>query len=208
MVTLYHGTVERIAKAAPATGIKPYTVPNRHPDDSIPSFSDEANGTITLTNVYAAYQAFMAAQPGKEERWAVVEILVDRIKEGSLQPSLDWLGGKLKGKNLTWKKSLDTVGLCLHEGSIPTSAIGKVWIYNPQSNWMLTRTVLHTEIGPEHYAADQKKLSVINRWLTGGFVTIDDWLAEQKESFTRDEKDAMGAIWNDRSGLDLFYHGS
>ncbi len=86
--------------------------------------------------------------------------------------------------------------------------MSKVWTYNPQSNWMITSSVLEIELGPEHYKEDQKRLSVINRWLTGEFVGVEQWLAEQKETYSREQIDEMGALWSDRSGLDLFYLGS
>jgi Cysteine-rich CPXCG len=183
---LYHGTSEAIAKMAPTVGIKA-------PE-------------VVLTSVYGIYQSFMAAGPG--ERWALVEVLWDRLKASSLLPYTEFTPAKLQGKDRTWRKSLETAGFCLHGGRIPVQAIGKVWIYNPQSNWMITRTVLEIELGPENYAKDQKKLSIVNRWLTGDFIDVDEWLAEQTDTFTKEQIDEMRVLWADRSGLDIFYHGS
>jgi hypothetical protein len=184
---LYHGTNEKIAKMAPSRGI-------------------HSNEPIALTGVYGIYQAFMSAGP--RERWAIVEIAQDRLQEANLFPALDLLPDRLKEeKGRTWKQSLETVGFCLYNGAIPAAAVRKLWIYNPQSNWLITSCVLQIELGPEHYDKDLKRLSIINRWLTGEYVGIEQWLAEQEGSFSREQIEEMGARWSDRSGLDLFYHG-
>lgn len=200
-IKLYHGTVERIAKLAPHEGISPYTVPHNEQE---PVFSTPEQ--IYLTTVYAPYQAFTAAQT--DERWAIVEVLWDRLQDRHIQPASEWLHGTLKGKNRTWLKSIETVGLCVHNGLIPKQAIGKVWIYNPQSNWLITRAILHISISIKGYKEDQRRLSALNRWLTGEFLGPEEWLAEQKGHFTKEQKDEISIAWHDRSGLDLFYHGS
>ncbi len=64
---LYHGTNEKIAKTAPSMGIR-------------------SAEPIALTNVYGVYQAFMAAGPS--ERWAIVEIVWERLKDVNLLPAL------------------------------------------------------------------------------------------------------------------------
>jgi hypothetical protein len=185
-IRLFVGTSEKIAKAAPTLGIK--------------------TPEVTLTNVYGAYQAFMAAEP--EERWAIVEIQWERLHDENMLPASAMLKGKARAKATTWRQSLDTIGFCVHDGPIPPAAMGKVWIFNPRSNWLITQTVLHVQVGVDHYDKDKKKLAVINRWLTGEFITVEDWLAEQKEEYTREQQDQMRAMWDDRSGLDLFFIGA
>jgi len=199
--TLYHGTVERVAKLAPSQGIRPYSVPH-HTDE--PAFSDEQAGTITLTTVYAAYQAFMAALPDKRERWAIIELRVDRLYDGNLQPCTAFLKRKEKDVR-TWEQSLERSGLCLHTGRVPAAAVSKVWVYDPLSNWLITRSVLHTQLGATAHETRRKELAVIHRWLTGEFVTATDWLAEQTEQYRRAQEDALRELWQDRSGLDRFY---
>jgi hypothetical protein len=196
---LYHGTVEAIAKRAPVYGLKPYTIA-RHPDE--PLFSSKEQGCIALTNAYGAYQAFTVADPAKDERWALVEVRPDRLRPQSLGA----YGSLLQG-GAGWRQSLERTGLCVYHGAIPPAAIGKVWIYNPRSNWMITSTVLQTALGVERFAADRAKLHVVTRWLTGDYVTVEEWLAEQKGQFGREQVAAMNDIWHDRTGLDLFYQG-
>jgi hypothetical protein len=176
---LYHGTAERIAKETPKKGLKPYTLP--HFD-----FSSEEKDIITLTSVYGGIQAFQASQPSKDERWAIIELNVDRLDE------------KCLGKN--WHKALENKGLCSYSGIIPAAAIAKVWIYTPTSNWTITRAILHASVN-----RFDAKLSILNRWLTGDFVTLDEWLGEQKNQFSREQREVMSSSWHERSGLDLYY---
>lgn len=202
IATLYHGTTEMLAKMAPVTGLKPYSVSH---NENEPAFSSEKEGTITLTNVYGAYQAFMSSDPKRGERWAIMEIHLNRLRTDNLSAHELSRAG-VKGRGNTWLRSTETVGLCVHKGPIPAKAISKVWIYNPASNWMITRSVLRIALGPAHYAADHKQLAIINRWLTGEFVTLDEWLTEQKASFSKEQAEQLNDPWNNRSGLDLFYH--
>jgi hypothetical protein len=196
---LYHGTVEAIAKRAPVYGLKPYTIA-RHPDE--PRFCSKEEGCIALTSAYGAYQAFTVADPKKGERWAIVEVRPDKL----LQQKLGAYGSLLKG-GADWRQSLELSGLCGYQGAIPAAAIGKVWIYDPRSNWMITSTVLQTDLGVERFAADRAKLQVVTRWLTGDYVAVEEWLAEQEGQFGREQVAELGEIWHDRSGLDLFYQG-
>jgi hypothetical protein len=175
---LYHGTNEGIAKVAPSSGIDAKE--------------------IVLTTCYSPYQAFRACSK-RNERWAIVELVANRLYRLRPHP-------ELKGRSKrTWQKSLDVTGLCIHEGPVPSFAVSKVWIYNPESNWLITRAVIHTNIGNQ---TQRKALEVVNRWLTGEFIMIDEWLGEQKEVFTKEQKDNLGNSWGERSGLDLFYQGS
>jgi len=174
-IKLYHGTNERIAKTASLKGIEPST--------------DEKT---TLTSVYGAYQAFTATNP--DDRWAIVEI--ELLDKDRLEPY---------DKKSTWLETLKTFGFCNYKGTISAKYINKVWIYDPRSNWMITRAIIHTKIDPKYHAENQKRLAIINRWLTGDFVLVDDWLHGQRSQFTKEECDAMGEIWHNRSGLDLFY---
>jgi hypothetical protein len=194
---LYHGTVEAIAKVTPVYGLKPYTV-GRHPDE--PLFSSKEQGCIALTDAYGAYQAFTVADPKKDERWAIVEVRPEKL----LRPNLGAYGSLLKG-SADWRQSLESTGLCVYHGAVPAAAIGTVWIYDPRSNWMITSTVLQTDLGVERFAADRAKLQVVTRWLTGDYVTVEEWLAEQEGRFGREQVAELGEIWNDRTGLDLFY---
>jgi hypothetical protein len=196
---LYHGTVEAIAKRSPVHGLKPYTIA-RHPDE--PRFSSEEEGYIVLTSAYAAYQAFTVADPEKDERWALVEVRPDKLRRQNLGAY-----GRLRKGGAGWRQSLERTGLCVHQGAIPAAAIGKVWTYNPRSNWMITSTVLQMDLGVKRFTADRAKLQVVTRWLTGEFVTVEEWLAEQKGQFGQEQLEEMGEVWHDRTGLDLFYQG-
>jgi hypothetical protein len=197
---LYHGTAEPIAKRAPVHGLNPYTIA-RHPDE--PVFSSKEEGWIALTSAYGAYQAFTVADPRKDERWALVEVRPDKLRQQELGAY-----GSLLQTGADWERSLELTGLCVYQGAIPPAAIGKVWIYNPRSNWMITSTVLETHLGVERFAADRAKLQVVTRWLTGEYVTVEEWLAEQAGQFGREQLAEMGEIWHDRTGLDLFYQGA
>jgi len=196
-IKLYHGTTEKVAKIAPMNGIKPYAVPHNAHE---PVFSDPDSATIHLTNVYPALQAFSACQ--RWERWGIVEVLWEKMA-GKLEPDTRCWGGR--GKAPDWQWSLDQIGMCVCD-EIPAKAIGKVWIFHPQSNWFITREILSVALTPEAHRQNLPRMTLLTNWLTGSLVSIDDWLGEEKKRFNREEVDKMSGLLSERSGLDLYRH--
>lgn len=194
---LYHGTTEHIAKTSPYKGLVPY----RPAGACDRPFSDPDSGTLCLTNLHSPLQAFAACSP--DERWGLVEIRTDRIeKKLKSDPHC-----KVKGRNKSWKTTLELMGTCVI-GEVPPRAIAKVWIFNPRMNWLVTRTVLHFDLTPEYHKQNLKRITQLHRWLTGEFVTLDEWLGDDKKNFTKEQLDVMKSQLMDRTGLDLYYHGA
>jgi hypothetical protein len=177
---LYYGTNERNGKSLPTTGI--------------------VGDKIVLTNLYGAYQAFCDSNAQKEEKWAIVEISLANL----ITSKFSYF--RRRGcKKVSWEQSLNNTGLCLYNNQISPKSISKIWIYNPSSNWLITRNVLHNKIDPHTHISRVSQLMLINRWLTGEFMMGDVWLKEQKIPLTKEQKDDITAIWHERHGLDLFY---
>lgn len=177
---LYYGTNERAGKSVPATGI--------------------VGEKIVLTNLYGAYQAFCDSNAQKEERWAIIEISLPLLVNSKLSHY------KRRGcKKVSWEQSIENTGLCIYNNHISPKSISKIWIYNPSSNWLITRSVLHNKIDPSTHTHKVSQLSLVNRWLTGEFMMSDIWIKEQKMPLTKDQKDGINLIWHERHGLDLFY---
>jgi hypothetical protein len=63
-------------------------------------------------------------------------------------------------------------------------------------------------LGAKQFAATQKSLEAIHRWLTGEPVTLEEWLANSKEQFAGEQLESMTTDLLDRTGLDIFYVGS
>jgi hypothetical protein len=177
---LYYGTNERAGKSVPATGI--------------------SSEKIVLTNLYGAYQAFCDSDAQKDERWAIVEISVPLLINSKLSYY------KRRGcKKVSWDQSIENTGLCVYNAKISPKSISKIWIYNPLSNWLITRSVLHNKIDPHMHSSRVNQLLLVNRWLTGEFMMSDIWIKEQKIPLTKEQKDSINFIWHERHGLDLFY---
>ncbi len=157
------------------------TTAKSSPIRGIPSLKEG----ITLTSCYAAYQSYKLNQ-NITDRLAIVEL------------------DQLSNLESDWNTSIDLTGFCIHKGSIPAASVKKVWVFNPSTNWMISRTIAH--IDPEQHQVIRKKLDIINRWLTGDFVLLDDWLGDQKELFSKEQRNQMSNLWSERSGLDLFYN--
>jgi hypothetical protein len=199
MIKLYHGTMERIAKAAPLLGIKPYEVGN---SDSGMAFSDPKKETLHLTSLYAAFQSFMVASA--DDKWGIVQVNPELLV-GTLVPA----SGLMKGRGRkSWQDSVNTVGMCILRGHIPPKAITKIVIYDPKSNWLVTRAVMHLMLGPTKFKEQQHQLTMLHRWFSGEFFFIEEWLGPDKNKFTKEQRDEMGLLLNERSGLDVFFNPS
>ncbi len=192
---LYHGTTEKIAKAIPMSGLFPYEIP--HTTERV--YSDPKQGTIHLTDCFAAYQAFCAANTKTEERWGLIEVVADDLE---LRPD-PYCAGRIRSKD-RWKYTLDMTGMCVcHE--IPKAAVRKIWIYDPRSNWFITRIVLHSTVHPEYRRRNLERLKKLNQWLVGDYIGLDDLLGEEKRHFTAPELEKMKNQVANRNGLDLYF---
>jgi hypothetical protein len=145
---------------------------------------------VQLTTVHAPFQAFLSASENSG-RWGIVEV---KVEEKKLRPR-------------NWRNVIESLGVC-SVAEISHTSIGRVWVYSPQSNWLITREVLHVFLTPEYHLSHTKKLLQLHRWLTGEFVTIDEWLGAESQHFSRDQIASMRNQLADRTGLDLYYHGS
>lgn len=186
---LYHGTTERVAKVAPMSGVKPYAL-SHQPQERV--YSNPAKGILHLTDVLAPLQALCAADILTEERWGIIEVDPSKL---DLRPD-----PYCHSKKKTWQNTLAITGMCVCSW-IPSEAIRKIWVFNPLSNWYITRQVLHTATGKR--TAEVVKLA---QWFGGGYVTAED-LLDDPSIFTRQEFEKLNSRLSDRTGLDLFYQG-
>lgn len=130
-----------------------------------------------ISGLLAPYQAFDTSNI--HEKWGIVEFLISK-----------------RPKNLERYITL--------KSPIPPELIYKVWIYDPKSNWFITRAILHLR-----KEKNKKKLSALTRWLTGEFVMLDEWLdTKEKKQFTSEQKSYLNDAWHNRIGLNLFYQKS
>lgn len=210
---LYHGTSERIAKLASHSGIVPYDV--EEAADRV--FSDTKNGLVYLTNTYPGQMAF--AHSNLKERWGVIEVNVAALDLTRLFPSEDALSvprrkpldprRRILKSKMKWTASVSTCGLCTYAGAIPASAISRIAIYSPYSNWLVTKSILHAKLGRGAYhLANLKRNIAIVRWLMAEGVTSEEWLSDKYVSASIKEREEVMSALVERSGLDIFYHGS
>jgi hypothetical protein len=176
---LYYGTTEKVGKSAPTAGI------------------DQEK--VNLTTFFAAYQAFSAAK--MNEKWAIIEVSLAKLTKSHFSP----YKFKKRGNEKSWEKTTENNGLCVYSGGLPNKSINRVLIYDPRSNWLITRIIIHNKMDPNTYLEKIGQLSIIHRWLTGEFMMLDVWIKEQKIQFTKDQKEQFNNVWHERTGLDLFY---
>lgn len=200
---LYHGTSERFAKLIPINGLAPHPT---NPEEK--AFSDTRLNINYLSDVYGGYMAHCSSDV--DERWGIIELNAEAFKDKLVADSLlnEKRTKRQVSSNKNWEQSLSEVGLCIYMGTIPSDAVRRISIYNPLSNWFITREVLYTTFGKEPHAINQHKYKMLTKWLMGEFLTLEDWLGDTPTSaHTEKERHEIQSALYDRSGLDIFYHG-
>jgi len=212
---LYHGTSEQLAKLAPHQGIAPYDV--KEDADADRTFSDTKHDLVYLSDVYPGQMAY--AHSNSKERWGIIEIDVSALDLSLLLPAEDALSTPVRKpkdprrrifrSKMRWDRSVATCGLCVYNGTIPANAVRRVAIYNPFSNWLVTKSVLHIRLNKGvHHTKNLQHNRTITRWLTAEGVTSEDWLGNKYAVTPPKEKEEVMTALLERSGLDIFYHGS
>jgi len=221
---LYHGTTEAIAKFAPVKGLQLYEVPpfdNGAPRSVCASSADG----ICLTSVYPGFLAFDTAS--HRERWGLIEIDVASLSQDLFMPYEGFLIERSKAQinteserinrliqlrsNLSqhkrkWKESLEGYGICVYAAPIPANAITKVTIYDPQSNWMITKAILNTNLGGKLRKSCSERNKMLTRWLLGENIPGAEWMAGF-EKLSAAERDRITEGLQNKNGLDIFHQG-
>lgn len=153
---LYHGTSESVARLALTEGLRPRS--DRGEAESLWAGHPSSADHVYLSAAYAPYFAAHATEA--PDRMAIVEIDTDLLPDGedSLVPDEDWLEQATRGQEIPedwslpaddmaartawfrdrlhwfahlWGKSVEGLGNCAHEGTIPPEAITRVSFIDP-----------------------------------------------------------------------------
>lgn len=188
---VYHGTRESAIASGPLALRPRGTQPGNwfgnnpsHPDD------------VYLTDGYAGYFANVAHSKSDEpgDRWAIVEVQLDRLHRGRMMPDEDWLeqvtrgsvqaATILAGKSMedrtawfrehkhewqsVWHASLADLGTCSHRGIIPAEAITRIAYVEPHRQKWFAMTVIDPAICLMNHALLGSKYRALTRWLFDG----------------------------------------
>lgn len=195
---LYHGTSETAAKAAISDGLKPRSAINHkgnweHTIDSHPE-------CVYLTDIYSPY--FAATSSYLDDKWAMVEIDVSKLKKSLFRPDEDCMeqgtrnmknrfdDGKLDIHERTmyfrdrqddfkskWKLTLEILGTCAYKGVIPPEAISRVAVYDPKvkANGVITISTLDAMIVVSNHRFCYNQYKNLTRWMFGETITLGEF---------------------------------
>jgi hypothetical protein len=205
---LYCGTTERIAKLAPVVGVNP------------------TNEPVYLSDVYPGLFAFFASTNGSD-RFGIIEIETSFLESSNFLPC-EWFleqSSRQKAKNAReqhrrldsyrkvldkyhdkWRESLQKVGVCLYDGYIAKKTIRRITVYDPSSNPTITNAIVNARISLADYKSCFQRNQALTRWLTGGSVTVEDWLGDDLLETAKDEREELADRLQNKFGLDIFYH--
>lgn len=219
---IYHATNEHIAKEACVKGLLPYDVPlyeNGTPRNVVASSVE----SISLTSVYPAVLAFDLV--GFKERWGIIEIDISLLEENMFAPHELFLQENVKftseedqvnnssrlrqeasKKRKKWKNSLESCGFCLYTKEIPLKAITKVSIYDPCSNWVMTKAMLNFNIA--NHESNFNRHQMASKWLLGSHLVGSQWVGSTFSRMPYSEQSKITSVLQNKNGLDIYYFGS
>src|SRR5262249_59477730 len=105
-----------------------------------------------------------------------------------------------------WRESLQKVGVCIYDGYIAKKTIRRITVYDPSSNPTITNAIVNARISLADYKSSFQQNQALTRWLTGGTVTVEDWLGEDLLDTPKDEREELAERLQNKFGLDIFYH--
>lgn len=222
---LYHGTSEVAAKTACVKGLMPYEIPAY--DSGLPRNFSAFSGATALTNSYPGLMALNYA--GAKEKWGFIEIDVSQLHHEAFLPhenylieinknkviseedrlqKLDEIRKNLQSFRRKWRDSLDRYGFCQYEAVIPISAIKKVVVYDPHSNWLMTKALLAMHPGSKLSNSCMERNRLVIRWLFGANITAEEWIGPVFNQLKHSERNPIVQMLQNKNGLDVFYHGA
>jgi hypothetical protein len=224
---VYHGTSEKAACTVLKQGrLRPRG--ERASNWGVASRND----CIYLTTGYAPY--FAAASVNENERWAIIEVELGKLRERSLLPDEDFIEQATRTRNKTasnlvrrtkqirenllefqenWSLSLNKIGNVAYQGTIRLSSITKIVLFDPKSNPHIAITAMDPTITILNWMFCGEKYCALTRWFMDQPVTADEiWMkpvicTDDLKQNKRVEKElAQRNAWlENRSGLETIY---
>lgn len=197
---LYHGTSEQAARIIiESKRIAPRSVIRgksnwEHTVESNPS-------TVYLTETYPAY--FAANATKGDEKWAIIEIDVDKLDQDLLVADEDYLEqatrdtkdrlglGYISNEEMKkrteafrerakdfrhmWRASVEGLGTCGYMGTILLDAVTKVVTYAPKSNRLITLASIDPSITIANHKFCGDRYRALVRWFMGKNITLREF---------------------------------
>lgn len=203
---LYHGTSERFLAQILANGIKPRK--NRKGNwPNCPSHSS----MVYLTAAYPLYFSLNATLQG--ERALILEVESTLLDENKLFPDEDFIveatGQKhetirkhLKNFQNYWGKSIEHLGQCCYQGTIPIEALTRYCLFD-SSRTAITMMGLDPSISVINYRFCKNKYIGLVAWLFGDQPTIPIDELPTPDKLSQDRREYWQAQSADRTGVEV-----
>ena len=195
---LYHGTTgERLPALKEGLRLEKLTGQSnwKHFVESHPSL-------VYLTKAYAAYYALQVVR-GK--KIAIVEIETNLLDEFKMLPDEDFIEQVtrhdkqnktgIEGKTISerteyvrnhleefsgfWRMSVENLGTCAYEGTIPKTAITRVAVVDISKCGEMCAEALEPIISIMNYRICGPQFRMLTRWFMGESVTVEEWFRTQ-----------------------------
>src|SRR5260370_35874975 len=84
--------------------------------------------------------------------------------------------------------------------------IRRITVYDPSSNPTITDAIINARISIADYKTYFLRNQALTRWLTGGSVTVEDWLGDDWLETAKDNREEVSDGLQNKFGLEIFHH--
>lgn len=215
---LYHGTSEKNLSSILANGLFPRNLSDSSNWEHTIESRDDC---VYLTTCYAAYFASAAAK--EHERYVLVEVDTELLDASLFLPDEDGIEQMTRGQDFFdhldmiertkyfrdhlvdfrqyWKDVLSGLGTCAYQGSIPTSSIIAISIFDPKKNPSMAMSASDPTITTLNHALCGGKYRAITSWMFGNPISVDDFLGF--EGFPEEVKMSSAKVLENTDALEI-----
>jgi hypothetical protein len=199
---LYHGTSKRNLGKIIREGLKPRAVTGQ---SNWKHVVESHSSMVYLTAGYATYFGFDTLREQKNNKFGMVRIDLRALDETKLYPDedylahtiglvpaecntleqkIEWARNNLHQFQHLWRESINALGNCCYEGTIPTAAIDKAVIVDVNNGCgkefvaLLFENAVCGRVNVDYYAKRRNQLELLNQYLFKEPFDIDAWVRE------------------------------
>jgi hypothetical protein len=139
--------------------------------------TDKLDQRLLRPDEDALEQSFRGRSPDDYEVGTPGHHIVVALAGMDMEARTRWFRERLGRFADQWLGSLKAMGTCCYEGQIPTRAISRVVLYDPESNPAMTIMCLDPSISVLNCQYMRPKYEALTAWLMGGALPLDPWRA-------------------------------
>jgi hypothetical protein len=225
---LYHGTTKAVAQKALIEGLKPRGKREGNWKHTVDSRRD----AVYLTDIYGLYFAYCASKEDSNDTLAVIQVDTQKLNQNLFMPDEDFLEQASRGrtgkgfapsrksmKERTkyyrkiaehnrdlWHKSVENLGTCSYQGTIPPEAITKIAYVDTGKQKDIVFSAGDASISLMNHRFCSNKYKATTEWLFGKTITPLEYMGFDfpEGMIPKEQINAIDSMLKNREGIEIY----